>query len=205
MNNPTKNHTILYRYFDAEDNLLYVGITNNQFRRFSQHKNKDWMTKIARATFEHFDTRSDAEFAEGNAITNEAPLYNIAGHPDYKPNNSQVGVFFSTKLHLIQMLNQPDGGHDEVHKEWSDMVKSWIDPHECWDLKWDTHLAFHLNIYQLARTENKARTFRAHKDCELCQEIFHSDWYAIETEAAKKLFEESGLSYQDEIRKEIAK
>jgi len=204
MNNSTKNHTILYRYFDADDNLLYVGITNNQFRRFSQHKNKDWMSQICRATFEHFEYRTDAEMAEMNAIKNESPVYNIAGHPDYTQNQNKITIRFSAKMHLVQMLSQPEGGHDEIHKDWSDNVKSWINSHECWDLNWDTHLAWHLNVYRFQLEEQKVTPFKAHEECDLCLEIFESDWYGREVSAAKTLFEESGLNYFDEMRKEFS-
>jgi predicted GIY-YIG superfamily endonuclease len=75
----TKPH-VLYRYFDADDNLLYVGITNSPLSRMSQHlRDKGWFAKAARTTYEHFTTRDELEKAELKAIQSEKPKYNIAG------------------------------------------------------------------------------------------------------------------------------
>ncbi len=75
--------TTLYRYFDSEGQLLYVGITGDNTKRQSQHRrNSFWFGKIASATFEHFDTRAEADSAETLAIKNEKPLHNIAKTSD---------------------------------------------------------------------------------------------------------------------------
>lgn len=72
--------TTLYRFFDDRDRLLYVGISSNPGRRFSQHGlAKPWWDQVARSTMEHFPTRSLAEMAERQAIWDENPLYNIRG------------------------------------------------------------------------------------------------------------------------------
>jgi predicted GIY-YIG superfamily endonuclease len=74
----TKPH-VLYRYFDADDNLLYVGITNSPLSRMSQHfRDKGWFAKAARTTYEHFASRPELEAAEVKAIQSEKPKYNIA-------------------------------------------------------------------------------------------------------------------------------
>ena len=73
-------NTTLYRYFDGDGHLLYVGITKNQFDRFAQHsKNSVWFSQIATATFEHFESRDQALIAETRAIGTELPKYNKAG------------------------------------------------------------------------------------------------------------------------------
>jgi predicted GIY-YIG superfamily endonuclease len=38
---------VLYRFFDQDDNLLYVGITNSPWTRFNQHRSdKSWFFEI---------------------------------------------------------------------------------------------------------------------------------------------------------------
>jgi len=76
---PPKKPLILYRFYDALDQLLYVGITNNPRARFGQHNSdKPWFKKVVRSTMEHFDTRAELEAAEIVAIQSELPIYNRA-------------------------------------------------------------------------------------------------------------------------------
>lgn len=70
--------TTLYRFFDADSQLLYVGIAGNPGRRFHQHaKEKHWWTQVAASTMQHFNMRVEAERAEELAIRTERPLYNV--------------------------------------------------------------------------------------------------------------------------------
>lgn len=69
--------TTLYRYFDTDDVLLYVGITSNRQNRADQHsKSAVWWRFVARCEMEHFRTRQQAERAERRAIQLEHPVYN---------------------------------------------------------------------------------------------------------------------------------
>jgi predicted GIY-YIG superfamily endonuclease len=69
----------LYRFFNAQNELLYVGITNNPFNRFSGHSSdKSWFSEISHATLEHYQNRAAVDRAETNAIKSENPKYNIA-------------------------------------------------------------------------------------------------------------------------------
>lgn len=70
-------HT-LYRFYDRDGELLYVGITNNPPRRFSKHKSeKDWWIQVARIDLEQHPTREELQDAERNAVAGERPLHNI--------------------------------------------------------------------------------------------------------------------------------
>lgn len=72
--------TALYRLFDAADDLLYVGITTDPERRWSQHgSDKPWWRLVARRTVEWHADRKAAEKAESGAVQAERPLYNSAG------------------------------------------------------------------------------------------------------------------------------
>lgn len=69
----------LYRYFDGDDVLLYVGISVNAMVRLTKHRvNANWFDDIRTVKIEKFDDRFQALIAEANAIRNELPIYNIA-------------------------------------------------------------------------------------------------------------------------------
>ena len=69
----------LYRHFDKEGRLLYVGICRDEARRLKQHKTEShWYKDIHRIAYEDFDSRRDVIRAERIAIREEGPLYN---HP----------------------------------------------------------------------------------------------------------------------------
>lgn len=74
--------TALYRFYDTDDVLLYVGVTNNPTQRFGQHAiDKAWWPQVARKTAVLYGSRDDALAAEAVAIVAESPVYNIAGRP----------------------------------------------------------------------------------------------------------------------------
>lgn len=74
--------TTLYRLFDAEGALLYVGITSSDAARLGQHAlDKRWWCSVATAKFEHCATREEARVREAGAIKGESPLFNIRGVP----------------------------------------------------------------------------------------------------------------------------
>ena len=71
--------TSVYKFYDDEQNLLYVGISLNVFARLSQHKrDKDWWDEITNIKVQHTDTREDALDLEARLIKDEEPKYNIA-------------------------------------------------------------------------------------------------------------------------------
>ena len=68
----------LYRFFDAEDNLLYIGITMAFRERWSQHRrDKEWIDEITTIRLEQYETREELLQAEENAIRQEQPRYNV--------------------------------------------------------------------------------------------------------------------------------
>lgn len=67
----------LYRHFDAEGVLLYVGITNNPPARLCGHrKNSVFWNQVRSSTYEHFSNREELLKAEREAIYRESPRYN---------------------------------------------------------------------------------------------------------------------------------
>lgn len=72
--------TTVYRLFDEDLRLLYVGVAGNPGRRFEQHSiEKPWWGDVAHVRLRHFDTREAALDAELEAIRKENPLHNKAG------------------------------------------------------------------------------------------------------------------------------
>lgn len=68
----------LYRHYDDEGNLLYVGISVSFLARTQQHKeNSGWFSEIKSITIEKHESREEAIEAERKAIQEESPLYNI--------------------------------------------------------------------------------------------------------------------------------
>lgn len=80
-----RQHTV-YRFFDAADQLLYVGYTVDPIERFSRHskpysESTRWWPLQHHYTLVTFDSEADARAAETRAIRLERPLYNRAGVP----------------------------------------------------------------------------------------------------------------------------
>jgi hypothetical protein len=69
--------TALYRLYDAEDVLLYVGITAAPAPRMERHADRQaWWPEVARKTMTWYSTRLEAATAEVAAIEAEKPRYN---------------------------------------------------------------------------------------------------------------------------------
>jgi predicted GIY-YIG superfamily endonuclease len=67
----------LYRHFDKEGRLLYVGRTNDYARRTGEHaKSKPWWKDVASSTVEHYPTFKALSEAEKRAIETEYPVEN---------------------------------------------------------------------------------------------------------------------------------
>jgi hypothetical protein len=68
----------LYRHYDADERLLYVGISLHAVYRLSQHRASPWFDQIADIRVEKHETRQAALEAEAEAIRTEGPIYNKA-------------------------------------------------------------------------------------------------------------------------------
>lgn len=67
----------LYRAFDSDGELLYVGATVNPGHRFQTHSGRDWWLEVASITLERFAEWEDLAAAEREAIIREGPKYNV--------------------------------------------------------------------------------------------------------------------------------
>jgi hypothetical protein len=100
--------TAVYRYFDADGRLLYVGVSLSGIARQSQHESgSHWYADHASMTTEWFDTRAEALEAERMAIITEQPIYNVAHRGEVleetpearKLTHSQIGRMGAYALH----------------------------------------------------------------------------------------------------------
>lgn len=68
----------LYRHFDADGTLLYVGISLSALSRLASHKNAaKWFDQIAVVRIERLESREAALAAERKAIKEERPRHNV--------------------------------------------------------------------------------------------------------------------------------
>lgn len=64
-----QQETDLYRHYDADKNLLYVGISLNTAQRLYQHmRDSKWASGISSIEVERFPSRQEALIAEEAAI-----------------------------------------------------------------------------------------------------------------------------------------
>lgn len=78
------SRNILYRHYDKNDVLLYLGISLTLFQRLADHKLYSiWFNEVTKITVERFNSEKNLLIAEKKAIKNEKPLYNIQ-HSDLK-------------------------------------------------------------------------------------------------------------------------
>jgi predicted GIY-YIG superfamily endonuclease len=76
-------NNVLYRLYDKDGDLLYIGITSDVVARMAGHRgDKSWWNEVADKKFEYFKTRAELEAVERLAIIREKPLYNVIHHPD---------------------------------------------------------------------------------------------------------------------------
>lgn len=78
MKNDSPTSACLYRHFDGDGALLYIGVSLNVVMRLAQHRDHSaWFEAIAKVTVERFPTRAKAIAAEREAIRQERPKHNI--------------------------------------------------------------------------------------------------------------------------------
>jgi hypothetical protein len=70
--------TYLYRMFDRDDTLLYVGISKSVLTRLGQHMtDKEWLPSQGYIRWLTYPSRETAEAAEKKAIIREKPQWNV--------------------------------------------------------------------------------------------------------------------------------
>lgn len=129
---------VLYRFFAADESLLYVGITCDVGRRWDRHsRDKPWWTEMTRSTVEHFDTREAVLAAEEAAIRAEKPRYNvrhngdaplIAGKPKAAPGVARDRLLAAEALPLLPDSLVGSYFHGTADKGWQGCVVAEVAP-----------------------------------------------------------------------------
>jgi len=71
-------NNLVYKFYNSNNELLYVGITNSMKLRLKQHKqDKEWFTEIKKICVSDKMTRNEAHIYEIYYIANENPKYNV--------------------------------------------------------------------------------------------------------------------------------
>lgn len=71
---------VVYRCFDADGRLLYIGSSRNMPARLGSHiSNTAWWSEVDRLSYELHATLAEARAAEWAAITSETTVYNRRG------------------------------------------------------------------------------------------------------------------------------
>lgn len=169
--------TTVYRYYDSDGRLLYIGVTKNLIGRQEDHnQTRPWWPEVASASFIHFDTRQEALDHETAMIGIQWPKYNKAG--PVLPEQA--------KEHLLQIV--AGDLDDEEHRAKSDEMAEIMEELNQFSQKPETHkvlFAFGESIKWDDEGEERLIF------CNRCQEIVDSRWF-------KSLFETIHIEVCDE-------
>ncbi len=105
----TETRWALYRFYDARMRLVYVGKTNEPWRRWREHVlEKPWYPRVKHWMVTFYDTEAEARRAELKAIKGERPRSNIADVPAPVPAsftvNAEVVIWASAALVMLPQL-----------------------------------------------------------------------------------------------------
>lgn len=105
----------IYRQFDANNVLLYVGVTKKLSSRMHSHlRRSKWRKEITKIELAMFQSREEVYAAERQAIKNEHPKYNIRYR--YRPPRAAIyrGLMLNdmTAVYADSLLARFNGGLD---------------------------------------------------------------------------------------------
>ena len=97
----------LYRYFDAEERLLYIGTSINAFRRLGERIGKlSWFKDIKTVSLDEFSNMAKATAAEKAAIKREKPLFNVVHSTKKKHMSKRSDALFEYQQFLRRSLER---------------------------------------------------------------------------------------------------
>lgn len=105
----------LYRHFNLEGELLYVGISLSALNRLAKHKSSShWFNEITNVTIQKFSTKEEAVAAEIEAIAKENPRHNIKRPQPYEKPLSQLSVLELLQRILVEVKKRGDRLEQEI-------------------------------------------------------------------------------------------
>lgn len=157
--------TELYRAFDFEGRLLYVGISFSAIGRLWQHRNRaEWFSRATQVKIENYPTRDAALAAETNAIKTEKPLFNVIGTKIREESDSQQAVREQKdrEIRFRKAQVYTDQGFDEHVLGGGLSVYEIFGPEEA-QAAWDRELIFERICYSKTVEGLKKLALRAHQ------------------------------------------
>lgn len=113
--------TCVYRYYDYEELLLYIGVSKHPIHRFAEHRrDKWWHSQIHRIEVDWFSSKTGAHCAESAAISLENPIYNKTGAWKVSVCNYSDGLLFADIL--MDIRNNCDAETKEIFISVDDLV-----------------------------------------------------------------------------------
>lgn len=108
----------LYRFYAADDTLLYVGLTVNPGQRFVDHAHKkQWWSEVAQITLEQHPDHNALVAAERAAIATEKPIHNVIHNGRRPPrlivHGFKVGEVYAFGLKNGCIVGQINEGDEE--------------------------------------------------------------------------------------------
>lgn len=112
------DRTLLYRFYDSDGQLLYVGITDDPHTRWATHARKNaesWWADVCVVHSEWYPTRTEAEAAEVDAIQREDPLHNVS-HSTVPREWRRLSSMYLHPMAREEFGDQPFTYHDLVDR-----------------------------------------------------------------------------------------
>lgn len=104
------NETAVYRLYDANDRLLYVGMGRNPMGRWSSHADQHaWWPSVVRFEVTWYPNRREAAAEERRALKEDDTVHNIHGTPKWGAYVSQAqadSLVHGNKAHRDWRENQ---------------------------------------------------------------------------------------------------
>jgi hypothetical protein len=116
--------TALYRIFGAGGEMLYLGISVNPRKRFTEHRREPWWVLARTHTIEWIQDRVEAERKERLAIATENPIWNRE-HKD--PATRMPASAWSASER--ERLNKIEAAGKAVRAELVEAVRDSLPPH----------------------------------------------------------------------------
>lgn len=163
----------LYRFYDSDSKLLYVGISSNWQARLKQHyKDSEFHYEATLITIERYNTRDEVEAAEKRAIETESPKYNKA----FNPNFEEPAKHLTKIKHWVYSNLVPDEEHAGMVKE---LRKLFLN-----DDLWTKKTASFIAYYFLELLPIWAEEYGTH--CNQCIHAWHSRQAELWAKSAKE-------------------
>lgn len=91
----------VYRLYDEDGELLYIGSSYDPARRCKEHQEKGWWPQVAQRTVVWHKSREAAYEKEAKAIKAERPRHNQASTPEYADRRSRETLARGTSIFVI--------------------------------------------------------------------------------------------------------